>query len=154
MDGWIGCSFLCTFLFLSHMSMVVVAKLGHRRSFVPYTHCVYGGVCQWGSSSTKCTSADVGVGKRKGFGRACPRGTNQNNQLPNYLPTLKRNEGPWDLFMRSRQRCLFAFAAVLYLAPRAADALSWCVEHTYIIVPRHHLAPIHIFIPCHGRPVS
>jgi len=74
------------------------------------------GGCQWGSSFSKCSSADVGVEKERVW-KSVSAGINQIiswliTTLPlNGMRGVQR-QGPWGLFMRSRQSCLFAFAAM------------------------------------------
>jgi hypothetical protein len=80
MDG----SFLCIFLF--GMSTVVAAI---EEAIVPYTArtAVSGEV----HPQSAPASADVGVGKERVWKSVSARINQINNQLPNYLPALKRN---------------------------------------------------------------
>ena len=126
-----------------------------------HTQCV----CVWWwlsvgkSSFSKCSSADVGVEKERVW-KSVSSWINQI--IIRLITTLPLNgmrgvqrQGPWGLFMRSRQSCLFAFAAMEpCFSARAADGFIMVCGTHLIIVPRHHLAPVHIFIPRHGRPVS
>ena len=147
--------FPCTILFfLIYMSMVVAIEV-----WCHYIHSV----CVWWwwlsvgkSSFSKCSSADVGVEKERVW-KSVSSWINQI--ISRLITTLPLNgmrgvqrQGPWGLFMRSRQSCLFAFAAMEpCFSARAADALSWCVEHTLSLCLAITLLSVHIFIPRHGR---
>ena len=125
--------FPCTILFfLIYMSMVVAIEV-----WCHYIHsvCVWWWLSVGKSSFSKCSSADVGVEKERVW-KSVSSWINQI--ISRLITTLPLNgmrgvqlQGPWGLFMRSRQSCLFAFAAMSHaLVLEQLTALSWCVEHT------------------------